>query len=331
MCRTGELMQWGEFPCDGIVIPDKCASCALTRFGLAKLPAQIVGAIPPSVSAALWRVPGRIGTSLGMSASILEQQENQRELFDLIECFVVLNETARRMLLSNGSPAGKIAINRLGVGQAHIVRKPGPVLRPTTVPVRFGYLGRLHPQKGLGEIARAIRAIPSDVPFQVDIRGPVLDAGARALVVALQDLLAGDSRARFEPGVGPGEVPGVLTDLDVLVCPSLWFENGPTVALEAMAVGTPVIATRVGNLAEIVEDGVNGRLVDAGDVDALSRALLEAATRPAETIDRWREALTLTSTRTMDDVALDYLTLYGARESTRRGAASDLRRTGSEN
>ena len=54
-------------------------------------------------------------------------------------------------------------------------------------------------------------------------------------------------------------------------------------------------------------------------------------TEPAETVDRCREALTLTSTRTMDDVALDYLTLYGARESTRREATSDLRRTGSGN
>jgi glycosyltransferase involved in cell wall biosynthesis len=327
MCRTGELMQWGAFPCDGIVIPDKCGSCTLTRFGLPQMPARILGLIPPAIGVALRHLPGRLGTAVGMSASIVEYQQQQREMFDLVERVVVLNQTAYGMLVSNGSPAGKIVINRLGIGQTHIVKKAEPHLKPTRAPVRFGFLGRLHLQKGLYEIVRAVLAIPRDVRFQLDIRGPMLDEGARALVTDLKRLLAGDPRVRFEPGVAPSDVPAVLAEFDVLICPSLWFENGPTVALEAMAVGTPIIATRVGNLGEIVEDGVNGRLVKAGDVEALSRALLEAATSPAVTIDRWRSALT--SSRTMDDVALDYLKLYRGEESSVREGASDLRRTAS--
>ena len=106
------------------------------------------------------------------------------------------------------------------------------------------------------------------------------------------------------------EIPAVLAALDVLLSPSLWFENGPTIALEAMAVGTPIIATRVGNQAELIEDGVNGRLVEAGSVTELSAAILEAATSPATTIDVWRRALA--PVRTMDDIARDYLTMYAA-------------------
>ena len=48
----------------------------------------------------------------------------------------------------------------------------------------------------------------------------------------------------------------------------MWFENGPTIALEGIAVGTPIIASRVGNLAEIIDDGVTGELVAPGDIDA---------------------------------------------------------------
>ena len=77
-----------------------------------------------------------------------------------------------------------------------------------------------------------------------------------------------------------------------------------------MAVGTPLIATRVGNLAELIEDGVNGRLVSAGDVPALSAAIREAATNPRATVDTWRRALG--PVRSMDDIARDYMTMYAA-------------------
>jgi glycosyltransferase involved in cell wall biosynthesis len=82
------------------------------------------------------------------------------------------------------------------------------------------------------------------------------------------------------------------------------------VALEAMAVGTPVIGTRIGALAEIVEDGVNGRLVPPADWRALARALREVAAGAAEIIPRWRAALP--PMRTMDDVVDDYVRLYAA-------------------
>jgi glycosyltransferase involved in cell wall biosynthesis len=88
------------------------------------------------------------------------------------------------------------------------------------------------------------------------------------------------------------------------------FENGPTIALEAMAAGTPVIASRVGNLAELIVDDVNGQLVTAGNVQEWTRAITRVVTAPRETIDRWRRALP--QPRTMDDVASDYLALYAA-------------------
>jgi glycosyltransferase involved in cell wall biosynthesis len=270
----------------------------------------MAGAIPPRLGETLRVAPGKAGTVLGMSALVVEYQTMQRELFQMVERFVVLNETAYRMLLADGSPAEKLAINRLGVSQTGVLRKPGPDERPTRKPVRFGFAGRLHPAKGLVQIASAVLAIPRDVDFRVDIRAPVLDAGARAIEAELRCIAGDDPRIRFEPAVTSGEIPAVLAELDALLSPSLWFENGPTIALEAIAVGTPIIATRVGNLAELIQDGVNGRLVDAGDVAQLSAALLEAATSPATTIDAWRRALP--PVRTMDDIARDYLAMYAA-------------------
>jgi glycosyltransferase involved in cell wall biosynthesis len=69
--------------------------------------------------------------------------------------------------------------------------------------------------------------------------------------------------------------------LDVLVAPSHEEPFG-TVLAEAMAVGTPVVATRVGGLAEVVEDGVTGRLVEPGDPAALAAAVREVLAHSGE-------------------------------------------------
>jgi glycosyltransferase involved in cell wall biosynthesis len=310
MCRSGELMQWGRQPCDGYVTPAKCASCNLARLGMPRAAAGAVGAMPVAISRALQDLPGRLGTTLGMAASVDDYQAMQREMFELVDAFVVLNETARRMLLSNGAPPAKLLLNRLGIGCATMARKAPPAARPTSMPVAFGYLGRLHPTKGLVELMRAVRAVPADVRFTVDVRGPIVDEGSRRFAEELRAMAAGDPRVTIGPGVPYADVPARLAAIDALLCPSIWFENGPTVALEAMAVGTPVIGSRVGNLAEAIEDGVTGRLVTPGDVDAWTSALAAAAASPAHTIDRWRAALP--SPRTMDEIATDYLALYAA-------------------
>ena len=71
---------------------------------------------------------------------------------------------------------------------------------------------------------------------------------------------------------------GLMRHLDVLVLPS-YEEPAGTVLAEAMAVGTPVVATRVNGLPEVVQDGVTGRLVEPGDVDGLAAAVLEVLDR----------------------------------------------------
>jgi glycosyltransferase involved in cell wall biosynthesis len=110
--------------------------------------------------------------------------------------------------------------------------------------------------------------------------------------------------------VAPSGVADLLRSYDVLCCPSRCLEGGPTVALEAMALGVPVIAASVGGVAEVVEDGVSARLVPPGDVDRLAAALVEVARDPASTICRWRQHLP--APRTMRDVTREYLALYGA-------------------
>jgi glycosyltransferase involved in cell wall biosynthesis len=229
-------------------------------------------------------------------------------MLDITEKFVVLTEWAFEAVAANGASREKLVLNRLGMSHQKIAAKPGPDERPTRAPIQVGYMGRLDTIKGIGDLVRAVTSLPRDISLRLEFRGPVRNEAERACVRVLRALSAGDPRIEFAPAVAPSEALEALATYDVLCCPSLSLEGGPTVAIEAQAVGTPVIGSRIGGLAEIVRDGINGRLVPPGDWRALAGVLAGIVRDPSGTVDRWR--LALPKVRTMDEIAADYEALY---------------------
>lgn len=311
LCQRGTMMRWGRRPCDGIVPPRKCAACALQQRGVPRPLADAMGLVPPSAGRVLGRIPGKVGTVLGMSGLIARNAALQREMLSSVDGFVVLTDWAKRAVDAHAGPGAPIVVNRLGIRASD-----GEAARLRALPRERGshltaaYVGRFDRIKGVHDLARAIRSLGTGVPVQFEFRGPVVNVHELGVSNELKAIVGADAWVRFGPPIEPEDVFAYLQGIDVLCCPSIALEGGPTVALEAMAVGTPVVGTRIGALAEIVRDGVNGRLVEPGDWQALARALREIAADPAGTLDRWRAALP--AVRTMDDVVRQYLELYGA-------------------
>ena len=310
LCQRGSMMRWGGEPCDGVAAPAKCAACELQHRGLEKTAARALGSIPPPAARFARCLPGRFGTVLSMPDLIVRNQARQREMLTAADAFVVLTGWALRALEANGVPRGRLALNRLGMSQDKVTAKPAPAERPTIPPVTIGYLGRFDPLKGPHDLARAVKSLPAGLPIRVEIRGPVASASERRVRGEIESVIRGDARVAFAPAVPAAQTLDVLSGYDVLCCPSVCAEGGPTVAIEAHAVGTPVIGTRIGGLAELVMDGVNGRLVPPGNWRALAAVLAEVARDPAGTVDRWR--LALPPARTMDEIAAGYEVLYRA-------------------
>ncbi len=89
----------------------------------------------------------------------------------------------------------------------------------------------------------------------------------------LRDITGEEKRIEF-CGHFKNELIGeVLSKIDVLIVPSVWYENTPLVIYSAFASGTPVIATNLGGMSEVVHDGVNGLLFEKGDSAGLGKLL----------------------------------------------------------
>jgi glycosyltransferase involved in cell wall biosynthesis len=130
----------------------------------------------------------------------------------------------------------------------------------------LAFAGRLGPQKSLDVALAAVAELP-DVTLVVAGDGPdrvALERRARELGV--------DGRARFLGSVPRDGVLRLFRAADASVLSSSW-ENLPHTVLEALAVGSPVIATSVGGVPEVVRDGENGLLVPARDPQALAEAI----------------------------------------------------------
>lgn len=132
----------------------------------------------------------------------------------------------------------------------------------------IGYVGRIEPRKGVMDLVDAAPAIHAAVP-----NARIVVVGDDPYGTDPDYLAAVRSAAAVEHLPWTDNAPGLMRHLDVLVAPS-YQEPFGTVLSEAMAVGTPVVATRVGGLAEVVEEGVTGVLVEPGRPDAIAAGVL---------------------------------------------------------
>jgi glycosyltransferase involved in cell wall biosynthesis len=130
----------------------------------------------------------------------------------------------------------------------------------------LGFAGRLMPAKALDVALAALARLPG-VSLLLVGEGP-----DRRALERMRDELGLDGRVRFLGGRSREDVLRVLRAADVAILSSRW-ENFPHALVEALAVGTPVVATAVGGVGEIVHDGENGLLVPSGDADALAAAV----------------------------------------------------------
>lgn len=217
-----------------------------------------------------------------------------------------VSDTVRDRLVSSGVPAEKVRVIDNGIDCDEFARARAP--RAPRAAAVVGCVGRLVPQKNPEAFMAAARDVIARMPgtrFVYIGEGPEREK--------LERLRAAWGLEESVEFLGfQSDMAAAYGSLDVFVLPSR-TEGLPMAILEAMAAGTPVIATRVGGVPRVVADGETGMLVEPGDQEALNGAILrlladrELAARLAGSAQAWvRENFSSAA------MARKYLDVYGS-------------------
>ena len=161
--------------------------------------------------------------------------------FDRVSRFLAISRFIRDKHVESGLPPGRIRIKNNFVWPG--VQREGPG-------EYFLYLGRLAPEKAVDTLMEAWRRAPGRLVVMGD--GPEAGRLRRGA----------PPHVEFVGQVATAEVPGILARARAVLVPSRWYEPAGRVALEAYASHVPVVASRIGALPELVEEGVTGLLAD---------------------------------------------------------------------
>jgi glycosyltransferase involved in cell wall biosynthesis len=226
-----------------------CARCMLARAGFPGL----WPAIPFLAGLAAWR------------------NRLLRGVLDRARVLIAPTEFVQRWYAAHGVPEEKIVVLAPGLDNSMLPPQPP---RPADDTVRFAYIGGLSWQKGVHVLVEAFSGVQGEAELWVagdESFDPAYVSRLKALATP---------NVRFLGRLDRKGVWETLTQVDVVVVPSLWYETFSFLISEAFAAGLPVLASRLGALADRVRDGVDGLLLPPGDVAAWRAAMQRLLDEP---------------------------------------------------
>ncbi len=192
--------------------------------------------------------------------------------------FLVASSFTRATLVENGTPAEAITVIPYGVDTRHF--SPAPARRvPAGGPLRLLFVGRINQRKGIKYLLEALRLLreqgehngQSGPEITLTVCGRVVDG------LELFQPFAGQVEVR--PSVSAAELLAAYREADLFVFPSV-AEGFGQVLLESLACGLPVLSTTSTAAPDLIEDGVQGFLVEPGRADLLAERIAWACSHP---------------------------------------------------
>jgi len=190
-----------------------------------------------------------------------------------VDVYIAPTEFGRRKLVEGGVPEDKIAVK-----PNFAYPDPGPGAGTGGYAV---FVGRLSAEKGIETLLTAWQYLGSRLPLKIIGDGP--------MAASVREAAAKDATIQWLGNIPLEAVYELVGEAAILVLPSQCYETFGRAAIEAFAKGTPVIASKLGALAEIIDDGRTGLHFKAGDSADLAAKVRQILAEPLELV-RMRQA-----------------------------------------
>lgn len=219
-----------------------------------------------------------------------------------VDRFVALTEFSRSIFVRAGLPPSKIRV------KPNTISTPDPAVTDAShSPPRQSrealFVGRLSPEKGIETLLRAWKVAQWELTIIGD--GPLADLVSRHATKS-------DGRLRYEGYLRQEDVNRAMGRAALLVMPSECYEGFALTTVEAFANGLPVVASRLGSMAEIVEDGRTGLHFTAGDARDLSEKVTWLVAHPEDRLRMGTAARTVYEERYTPEANYEMLMgIYG--------------------
>jgi glycosyltransferase involved in cell wall biosynthesis len=270
ICYRGQLIKDDLTICNGYSV-NQCWNCLKYLLSIRKHSMYLYSILKKRIPVHLLGLLKRV--HLFVANPKEDELKDWKETLELtrskIDLFLAPSRFIRKKFIEYGLPEDKILNSPYGLDYRNftaLTKQESPVLR-------FGFMGTLLPMKGLNILISAFKEIKNK-DTELVIYGKLFSySGFESYPNRLKSNIGRDNRIKLKGGYDNKDIGKILSNIDVLIVPSLWLENAPLVIQEAFLSRTPVIASRIGGIPELVTDGVNGLLFNPGDAKDLQRKI----------------------------------------------------------
>lgn len=309
ICPVVDLRRHDGVMCRGPELKH-CIRCIASRYPGSRMKAAL-----DRTPDALVQAAGKLSeTSLSQAfrplrqvEALKERPDKIREAANTLDHVIAPTELTRDLLVANGVKGRSMEVSHYGIDTSGT--RDAPKNHNVPPPLRVGFIGTLGPHKGCDLLIKAFEKLP-DLDATLTIYGNL--ERFKSFVSGLRRLAGGDERITFAGTFPPEEIGRVLSGMEVLVVPSRWYENTPLVVYSAFAAGTPVVATDLGGLSEVVRPGENGLLFELENEEDLARQLRRLYEEPG-LLEKLRSGIGPVKTveENADELEKLYATLLG--------------------
>jgi glycosyltransferase involved in cell wall biosynthesis len=230
--------------------------------------------LPPKLYVSLGNMLGHLPfiyfvTPIGRAAlSIQEKQEEWQTIIRDCTMMIAPSEAIKDAMVRNGLLLEKVTVLPHGIP----LPKEVPPFPSTEDGIQFFYVGRICYVKGIHVMLEAFHQL-TDEKAQLHLIGGSANKAERQYEQELQEKYKDDHRIIWHGKIPPKQIYDIIKDYHVSISPAIYLEVFGLNIAEAFAMGKPVIATRCGGAEMQVADSINGRLVAANDVAAMTVAM----------------------------------------------------------